>query len=489
MTVTLPEPLVSGGEATVEMDWEYRVPKRGAPRNGHDDFHTYYLGYWYPQFAVYEDVANGWVAEQYFSNAEFYMGYADYDLHFTAPKGWLVRATGELQNPDAVLTDTARERLKKAREGREIVNVITVEDRDAGRITRDDAGDKLTWNYKASNVRDCAVSISNRYVWDATHAVIADRDGPGKDGVAMIHAVYRPESRGFNNAAEYARHTIEFMSRTVYPYPWPHMTVCGGVIGGGMEFPMMTICGSGSLGLVAHELIHMWFPMIVGSNEKAHAWQDEGFTSYFTGITSAAFRDRPQNPSRSIGGYLRTAARGETNPLMTHGDYYAGGGRAGYGFASYSKSSAILAQLRDLVGDDVFFKTFRKYAADWAYKHPRPQDFFNAFNAGANRDLDWFFRAWYFETWTLDQAIESVEAGQDGTTVVISDRQYATYPTIVEVTYEGGRTDRQTIDVAHWLSGKKTKTLKFGPGVTKVELNPGVLTLDLSARNNVWKKE
>lgn len=488
MTITPEEAIPAGGEVVVAMNWQYRVPKRGAPRNGHDDFHIYYLGYWYPQFAVYEDVV-GWVAEQYFTNAEFYMGYADYDVHFTAPAGWLVRATGTLQNPDEVLTETARKRLVEARTGREIVQVITAEECLQGLVTRKDRGDKLTWHYKASNVRDCAVSVSDQYVWDATHAVIADRDGPGADGVAMIHAVYSSQSQRFGRAAEYARHTIEYMSRTVHPYPWPHMTVCGGVIGGGMEFPMMTICGTGSQGLVAHELIHMWFPMLVGSNEKAHAWQDEGFTSFFTGLTSSAFRGREHNPAGSVRGYLRTAARGEVDPLMTHGDYYSGGGRGGYGFASYSKSAAVLSQLRDLVGDEVFFATFRKYAADWAYKHPRPQDFFNAFNAGAGRDLDWFFRTYYFETWVLDQAIDSVEATDDGTSVVVTDRRYATYPTIVVVTYKGGKTEQQAIDIAHWLSGAKTKTLQFGPDVIKVELNPGKLTLDVSARNNVWERQ
>ena len=263
-------------------------------------------------------------------------------------------------------------------------------------------------------MRDCAVSVSDRYVWDATHAVIPDQGGPGVDGLAMIHAVYRPEVRSFARAAEYARHTIEHMSKIVYPYQWPHMTVCGGVIGGGMEYPMMTICGSGSLGLVAHELIHMWFPMLVGSNEKAHAWQDEGFTDFFTGYTTAAFAQREVAPRRSVQGYLAGAARGEAAPLMTHGDYYPQAGRSGYQFASYTKSSAVLHQLRDLVGDDVFFATFRKYARDWACKHPRPQDFFNAFGHAAGQNLDWYFRTWYFETWTLDQAIESAARFERG---------------------------------------------------------------------------
>jgi len=488
MTVPLAKALVPGGEVKLAMDWEYRVPRAGAPRNGHEDFHTYFLAYWYPQLAVFEDVARDFVADQYLTNAEFYMGYADYDVAFEVPKGWLVRATGTLANPEAVLIDAARERLAAARSGREVVHVITKEDLEAQRVTRMDQGDALIWHYRAANVRDCAVSVSDRYVWDATHAVTGAQE-PSGDGVAMIHAVYRPGGRGFANAAEHARHTIEYMSKQVHPYPWPQMTVCGGVIGGGMEFPMMTICGNGGLGLVAHELIHMWFPMLVGSNETAHAWQDEGFTDFFTGYTTAASAGRELAPRRGLQGYLAGVARGEAGPLMTHGDYYPQAGRGGYQFASYTKSSAVLHQLRDLVGDERFFATFRQYARDWAFKHPLPQDFFNAFNHKTGTNLDWYFRTWYFETWKLDQAITSVTPVDGGTEVVVADLQYATYPTVVEATYEGGEKERQTIEVEHWLSGKKTKKLRFRAGVVAVELNPAKLTLDVSARNDRWGRQ
>ncbi|MFT7617875.1 MAG: hypothetical protein ACI97A_001514 [Planctomycetota bacterium] len=493
MTIRLVKPLGAGEKVTVSIDWECKVPKSGAPRNGRDGNHTYYLGYWYPQFAVFDDIKKRFVAEQYMSNAEFYMGYADYDIHFTAPKGWLVRATGELQNPKDVLTRKSMARLAKARKSREIVNVITQSDLDAGKVTRSDKGKKLTWHYRAKNVRDFAVSISDRYLWDATHAVVKNRDGQSKDGIAMIHAVYRADAAGYDRAAEYARHTIEYMSENLYPYPWPHMTVCGGIIGGGMEYPMMTICGASSrrklgVGLVAHELIHMWFPMIVGSNEKAHSWQDEGFTTFFGGFTVAAFRNKEVDLRRTFRSFKRGAVRGEGTPMMTHGDYYPSEGPGAYGFTSYSKSSIVLHHLREMIGKEVFMKTFRKYVADWAYGHPRPQDFFNAFSAGAGQNLDWFFRTWYFETWGLDQSIRSVTKKENGTEVVVEDLKYATYPTTVKATYANGETETKSIDVLHWLSGKKSKALLFKSDVVEVELNPGRMTLDQSDSNNVWKR-
>jgi Peptidase family M1 domain len=504
MSVRLPRRLGSDEKVTLSMDWEFQVPVAGMDamrqgydviRQGHENHHVFYLGYWYPQFAVHEDVA-GWVAEQYLSNAEFYMDYADYDLELTVPEGWLVRATGTLENADEVLTKTELERLKKARAQREVVHVITSEDLEAGNVTRKGKTGKtgktgkLTWRFAAKNVRDVAVSASDRYVWDATHAVIKDRDGEGKDGTCMIHAVFRPGRRPSNGAAaEQARHTIEFMSKTVYPYPWPHMTACQGVIFGGMEYPMMTIIGPRfGLGVITHELIHMWFPMLVGSNEKAHAWQDEGFTSFFTSLAVADFRGRELSRRIDAAGYLRTVAGGQDSSMMRHGDHY-GGGRGSYGFASYGKTAAVLQQLRGMVGDDVFFKAMRKYAADWAYRHPYPQDFFNTFSSVAKEDLDWYFRIWFYETWTLDQAVASVKEKGQATEVVIQDRGDATYPTRVQVQYSDGRTEIKSVDVRRWLAGKRTATLTFGSGVTKVVIDPERVTLDIDRSNNTWKSE
>lgn len=481
----LPASIKPGEEATLSMDWEFKVPGAGrsAPRGvsvvrqGQDSNHVFYLGYWYPQFAVREDVA-GWVGEQYMGNSEFYMGYADYDLEFTAPVNWLVRATGTLENGDKILTKTALDRLKKARESREIVQIIDKDDLEAGKVTRKSASKKHTWKFKSERVRDIAVSASDQYVWDAAHAVVNE----AKD-TCMVHSVYKPRGGFTGRSTKVARHTIEYMSKHVYPYPWPHMTACEGIIGGGMEYPMMTICGRLGDGVVTHELIHMWFPMLVGSNEKARAWQDEGFTSFFTSRCRSAYRGRETSPRAQSGMYFRTL----NAPMMRHGDLY-GGGRSAYGGVSYAKTSAVIKQLQGLLGDEVFFKAFRQYTKDWAFKHPYPKDFFNTFSRVSGQNLDWYFRVWFYETWSLDQAVESVEEKGDGTYVVIADKTEGTHPTQVEVTYDDDTKETRAVDIKHWLSGKKTKTLKFKKGVKRVVIDPERLTLDTSRANNTWRK-
>ena len=483
LTIRLPQPLAAGAKATLAIDWAFDVPKAGtAPRMGYEKEDVLFLGYWYPQFAVCDDV-DGWVADPHRGNGEFYMGYADYDLAITVPQGYVVRATGELTNAEEVLTQKSREALQKALTTRETQHVVDKVDLAAGKATAESASGKLTWRFRAENVRDAAVSIGRTYLWDATHAVIVDKHGPGKDGTAMIHAVYETNAGDWVRAAEYTRHTIEYMSAHVHPYPWPHMTACEGVIGGGMEYPMMTICGGRQpAGVIAHETIHMWFPMLVGSNEKRYAWQDEGFTSFWTTLCRDDFQGRKNGPQIHIASYVNVVTRGGDAVCMRHADAF---GEDNFQFAAYSKPAAVLHQLRAMLGDVTFAKAFRRYASDWAFKHPTPYDFFRTCSDVAGVDLDPYFRTWMFETWQLDHAVKDVVADGGKTVVLIEDRGRAMHYAEVEVTYRDGGTARQTVPASLWPQTRVAK-LVFGADVVKVAIDPDMESLDVDRRNNAW---
>ncbi|MBZ0154482.1 MAG: M1 family metallopeptidase [Planctomycetes bacterium] len=440
--------------------------------------------YWYPQFAVFDDV-EGWVADRYRGNGEFYMEHADYDLHVTAPVGYLVRATGELQNPAQVLTPRARDALALAAQQREVVHVIDADDHAAGKVTNDSPTGKLTWHFRAERVRDVAVSIARTYLWDATHAVVKDQHGPGQDGTCMIHAVYEANAGDWVRAAEYARHTIEFMSAQLHPYPWPHMTACEGIIGGGMEYPMMTICGGRRpAGVIAHELCHMWFPMLVGSNEKRYAWQDEGFTSFWTTLVRDDFTGATNGPKRDVLSYVNAVRRGDDAVCMRHADTY---GDDDFGFATYGKTAAVLHQLRARLGDEVFFAAFRRYTHDWAFKHPYPYDFFRCFATTAGQDLEPYFRTWFYETWRLDHVIQVVVEVDGGTEVTIVDQGRALHPAVVEATFADGQKQRQTVPESTWQANPRA-TLRFGPGVVEVVIDPDTTSLDSNRDDNRWRR-
>jgi hypothetical protein len=485
--IRLPTPLAPGSAADLELSWEFTIPADGAPRSGTDG-EVFMIAYWYPQVAVYDDV-NGWQTDRYMGNAEFYMGYADYDVALTVPAGWLIGATGVLKNAQEVLTPATRERLAQARRGDTVVHVVTEQDRGAGRSTTPGTGGKVTWLFEARNVRDFAWGTSDKYLWDATHAVA------GTD-TATIHSLYRPSriEWAWDQSARYARHSIEFLSGFLWPYPYAQMTALDGVVScSGMEYPMITCIGGqrdtlGLYSVTVHEFAHMWFPMQVGSDEKRHAWQDEGLTRFNQAQAMRSFFGGYDLERIVRDAYLGLARSGGEVELMRHGDLYPVGTPA-YAVASYQKMATNLVALRALLGSDVFMTAYREYGRRWLNKHPTAYDFFHTFENVSKRDLSWFWRTWFYETWTLDQAIAGVDSRGDSTTIAIEDRGLAPMPVRLAITRQGvPNVERREIPVDVWLRGERRATLRVAssPKITKVEIDPENAFPDIDRTNNRW---
>ena len=494
MEIRLPRPLAPGGTADLEMAWRLRVPPDGAPRGGQDG-EVFFISYWYPQMAVYDDI-NGWQIDQYLGNAEFYMGYGNYDVALTVPEGWLVTSTGELLNPDDVLSAQTRARLDSAGRSSEVVRVVTERDRSPGTSTARGKDGKLTWRFRAENVRDVAWGTSSRYLWDAVRAESGDTDQDGSPDSAMVGAFYRPEQRGshWDESARYGRHSVEFLSRYLSPYPYPHMTAVDGPTScGGMEYPMMTCIGGvwdtlGMYEVTNHEIGHMWFPMIVGSDEKRFAWMDEGLTQFNQSQAMADFFDGFDDEARNRQGYLNLAQSGGEVELMRHGDRYPNYGS--YGVASYYKPATVLVALRGVLGKETFNKAFTEYGRRWQYKHPSPYDLFNTFEDVSGRDLSWFWRTWFFETWKLDQAIDTVTSVGDSLEVVVTNRGRAPMPVHLLVTRADGRADSLTVPATVWLDGTKRTTIRVarGSGIKSIEIDAARDFPDLDRGNQVWPR-
>jgi hypothetical protein len=488
MTVPLPAPLASGDSVTLELRWSLTVPPNGAPRGGRDST-VAFVSYWYPQVAVFDDV-NGWQVDQYMTNAEFYMGYGDYDVAITVPAGYLIGATGTLQNPEQVLRPAVRERLALAATSDTVIRVVTAAER--GRATLPGSGGKVTWRFRAEQVRDFAWGTSSQYLWDATHA--ATGGTPGASTIHSFHVADAPSSWAEN--ARYGKFSIEYLSRFLWPYPYPQMTSIQGTPScGGMEYPMITCIGGAQwdstsmFGVTVHELGHMWFPMQVGSDEKRYSWMDEGLTQFNAGNAEKEFFSEKE--SSTLAGarqaYLSVVRAGQEVEMMRHGDLYPS--RGVFGVATYMKTAAVLDALRGVLGEETFMRAFREYGRRWQWKHPTPFDLFNTFSDVAGRDLSWFWRSWAYETWTLDQAVAGVTPGAGGTDIVIEDRGLVPMPAMVTVTYEGGRTEVLTVPVERWLAGARSATLRATVGpVTRIQVDAAGVYPDTDRANNVWPR-
>jgi hypothetical protein len=489
--ITLPRALAPGDSADLAFEWAFTVPL-SAPRMGTDG-EVFYLAYWYPQMAVYDDV-NGWQTDQYLGNAEFYMGYGDYDVAIAVPAGWVVASTGTLQNPEEVLSAQTRQRLALVPRVDTVVRVVTAADLGPGRATMPGQNGRLTWRFTARNVRDVSWGASARFLWDATAAVSGDRDGDGRVDTAAIHGYYRPipDDAAWVHVARYGRHAIGFFSRYLAPYPYPQMSVVEGPNCGGMEYPMITCIASdrdtSSLyAVTSHEIGHMWIPMMVGSDEKRYAWQDEGLTQF---NESQAERDfwagNPDTERGSIESYMRVALSGREVPLMRHGDQYPD--YTAYAIASYEKPVAILRALRAILGDDVFHRGYQEYVRRWTYKHPTPRDLFATFEDVSGQELGWFWRTWFYETWRLDQAIGGVRAAGDSVEITVENRGRAPMPIRLTVTRADGSVQRLTVPATVWLGGANTHVVRVAasPRVAAVEIDPERAFPDVQRGNQRW---
>lgn len=231
----------------------------------------------------------------------------------------------------------------------------------------------------------------------------------------------------------------------------------------------------------------MYFPMIVGQDEKEFTWMDEGLTSFNTAEGSAVFNDTDSwNPRRQ--GYYFIANSGDEVEPMRHGDLYPLG-TAARGIASYNKPAVALHALRGMVGQERFTEAYREYARRWAYKHPQPYDLFNTFDDVLGQDFDWFWTTMFFNTWTLDQSVAEVEDGADGVIITIEDLGLSPFPVPIRVTYADGTIAEETIPVEEWLSDKRETKIYFEPGtISKVEIDPNQFLPDVDRSNNVWEK-
>jgi hypothetical protein len=449
---------------------------------------------WFPRIAKYDDL-RGWDPELYLGPSEFYNNFGRFDVSIDVPGGWIVSGTGVLQNPQQVLTATARERLARAVQTDSVTTIVGPDEVGPGRATA--AGDRLVWRFVADTVNDFAWATARKFVYTATRATI-----PGK-GPVPIHMVFLPgRANLFANAGQITRHALEFYSTLWFPYPFPQLTLQDGP-SAGMEYPMVI---NSNQGAADHEAAHQWWPMTVGTNETWYGWMDEGLNQYMN-ILSAAHA-RGEAPDLNYRGQSYGATSGdESEPPMMWNANYAGPAR--YGFTTYNKTPLMLSMLGGIVGDAAVQGAIRDWARAWMFKHPSPWDLmFSLNNSLRNQanDLSWFWNYWLFTTESVDGAIESVTTSGTRTSVVVRQAGQMPSPVILKVQFAptgppirdlpnsfalDSVTQIVTYPVEVWFAGSRTfrAELDFGGRqITRILFDPECRFPDRNPADNVWPR-
>jgi hypothetical protein len=486
MKVDLLEPLAPGRTVTLDIAWRFQVPEHGADRMGREGA-LYEIAQWYPRVAVYDDV-RGWNIEPYLGQGEFYLEFGDYDLSITVPSGYIVAATGALQNPAAVLTPTTIARLAQAAKSDTVIRLITAEELEQGTARPRRTG-MLTWRFVARNVRDAVWAASPDYQWDAS----------SWKGI-MAYAFYRPDAAvNWHDAADQSRMSIKEYSERWFMYPWPQISAVEGPISG-MEYPMIAMENKSAdvydlFNVVTHEIGHMWFPMIVASNERVYMWQDEGFNTFIN--TFAEGQRYPEKgdqmaraaDERRLVEQVMTA--GMDQPIDINPDRIA---PDLLGISAYVKPSVGLQLLRqEIMGPQAFDEAFRSYVARWAFKHPTPADFFRTMEDVGGRRLDWFWRQWFVENARFDQSVDTVQTRTRGDTTVVlvrfGNRERGVLPLRARFSFSDGSTADYRYPAEVWSTNTRRYEREYrfvGKQLVGVELDPEARLLDIDRRNNAW---
>jgi hypothetical protein len=493
--VELPRAIPAGSRFVFSFDFEFSIPPH-LRRMGSEDVEQgriFELAQWFPHICNYDDV-NGWNTSPYLGSGEFYTNFGSYDVRLTVPATHIVSATGVLQNPGEVLTGSQIARLEEALASDEPVRIVSAAEVGT-RGVRPRVDGTMTWHFQADDVRTFAWASSDAFIWDAVGAGVTDLDGTRRR--VMVQSLYPKEAIVWDmdheegGATRAGKHSIEFYSEFLWPYPYLIMSNINGPEGG-MEYPMIIFCGSrenvrGMVGVTDHEIGHAWFPMIVNSDERRYMWQDEGFNTFINIYSIAAYNDEEVNVERHLNQAMEIAAAAHSQPIMTHPDRHWS---RWVGGLNYRKTGLGLYLLREkILGKERFDAAFGDYVRRWAFKHPQPSDFFRTMEDAAGAELSWFWRGWFLESAQLDQAVVGVNNRGADAIVVLDNRGRMVMPVFLRIGYSDGTTEDVDLPVEIWSTTDRWQARidTGGRAIRSVEIDADGYLPDMNRSNNRWR--
>lgn len=483
MIIKMDSEIAPGSSAAIEAEWTFYIPRKTKMRMGQYDSTSFYIAYWYPQVAVYDDV-DGWDTYNYGGTAEFYNDFNNYNVEITVPEGFLVWAAGINNNIDELLKPEILERWEKARTSDEVIGIVTEADYEQGFPTIEDGFN--AWSFTANNITDFTFGTSDHYLWDMGSLVVDSASGRR----TVVDAAYKNESEDFYEVAEIAIKSIRYFSYEMpaVPFPYPKLTVFNG--GGGMEAPMMVNDGSassiaGTVGVTSHEIAHTYFPFYMGINERKYAWMDEGWAT----MLPLKFQNEEGGSDpllRNVRSFSYSAGNEIELPMMIPTVLMRG---QTYRVAAYIRPGLAYYFLFDMLGRDDFLKALHLYMDRWHGKHPLPYDFFFSFNEALGENLNWYWKPWFFERGYPDLGVEYVKEKKGSFKIAVKKIGSIPVPAALTVTYFDGSTEELYKDAGVWEHSDTVEFFLKTPNRIKSVMINTSKTPDVNKENNEWVLE
>ena len=482
MYVTI-KPLAPKQTIHVKIDYSYTLNKESHRRTGEVDEGTYFMAYFFPRITVYDDI-DGWNMNPYMGTQEFYNDFCNFKADITVPKNYVVWATGDLKNCENVLNEPFCKRLRQAEQNDGFVTIIDSTDIAKGGITADKPTN--TFTFEAKNVTDFVFATSNHYMWQSSSLIVDKTTGRR----TRVDAVFNQKHKDYLHVVSDARKTVEAMSYSFpkWAFPYNHETVFDGLAQ--MEYPMMANDISiddraESVELTDHEIFHTMFPFYMGINETKYAWMDEGWATLGEWLISPMI-DATLVDSFALSAYETLAGTERDLPLSTLSTQLSG---ISYFINAYSKPGLGYLYLKDMLGDDLFYKGLHHYIRTWQGKHPIPYDFFNCMNVGTGRNLNWFWQSWFFDNGFPNLAIGKVNLSSKQKDITIESKGSKPVPIDITITYSDNSTETIHRSIEVWQTGNKTVQIPFVTNKIVKQITLGsTYTVDVDKSNNVFLK-
>lgn len=467
-----------------EISWSYKVNTGSPVRTGMIDSTSYFIAYFFPRIAVYDDV-DGWDTWSYNGTQEFYNDFGNFNVEINVPKNYVVWATGDRMNLGDNLAEPILAKYKKAAVSDEIIHVI-----DSSDYTQKDvfkAAATGNWKFSAKDITDFAFALSDHYLWYASSVLVDSSTGRR----SLAEAAFNPIHKDYFDVANQAHQTLYYTSHFYphYPFPFNHETVIDGT--DQMEYPMMvndnpTPTHKDAVQLTTHEIFHSYFPFYMGINETQYAWMDEGWATIGESVISPKMGEPEDEGIFSKTRFEKISGTDRDVPLITNTKDYGG---AAYFANSYGKGGVCYYVLQDLLGDKLYFKALHQYINDWHGKHPTPYDFFYSINNGSGKNLDWFWQRWFFGWQYPDLAIKRVANKSNGTEITIVNKGGLPVPVYLTIISKDGKKSIEKFTAEVWKDNAKEKTFTIATpfsSIREIKLGNEFIP-DKYERNNSWE--
>src|SRR5215203_290576 len=390
--LNLPKTLLPGGTIKIQTPFFVDIPQY-ISRSGHNG-QSYMMCQWYPKPAVYD--RKGWHQFPYLDEGEFYSDYGNFDVNITLPSQYIVGATGVLQNDDE---------LKQYKEiGAS--NLASSSRKNSIKYIPSPATTK-TLNYKGENVLDFAWFADKDFV--LKYDTMQLNSGKTIDVFTYHHA---DGNKNWVHSTDYVKSGARAYSSYFGEYPYPVVQAVEGPkneMSGGMEYPMITLITSPDASpmmldaVITHEVGHNWLMGILGTNERTHAWMDEGIDTYFQfryeaekyRFNSIFGESIPREvKEKSVEDFQAMVYNALSKipmetPIETPSEQFTG--EEEYGLVVYIKTAIWMYFMEQELGKSNLDKAIHAYYDQWKFKHPYPEDMKLTFEKELGKDLTLYF--------------------------------------------------------------------------------------------------